>query len=128
MRCVINLPFEDNIKRLGELVPVYVISLLGAVSSFFPLFYEEDPIYARLAIIVIIIISIILTLVIEIVILKRKKDKILQIIIAVISGALWIFFINLRFFDFEKIIVITVQFIITIYTIIIATFSQYLTN
>ncbi|MFW9879319.1 MAG: hypothetical protein ACFFG0_40085 [Candidatus Thorarchaeota archaeon] len=120
------MSFQQNINRLGKLVPVYVISFLGAVTSFFQLFYEEDPMYARWAIIVIVGISVILTLVIETVVLKRKK--IIQIIIAVISGALWIFFINLRFFDFENILELTIQFVTTIYTFLIALFSQYLTE
>ncbi|MFX1575323.1 MAG: hypothetical protein ACFFB0_21515 [Promethearchaeota archaeon] len=120
------MSFEENVKRLGKLVPVYVISFLGAVSSFFQLFYDEDPIYARWAILVIVIISIVLTLIIEIAILHRKK--VIQIILAAISGGLWIFFINLRFFDFENILELTIQFVTTIYTFLIALFSQYLTE
>jgi ABC-type tungstate transport system substrate-binding protein len=63
---------------------------------------------------------------IEIFVLKSKK--ILEITIAAISGVLWIFFINLRFFDLPNIWVITIQFVTTIYTIIIGLLSQYLAS
>lgn len=112
---------DDVIKRLGKLVPVYTITLLGFVSSFFLPLYNEGPSYAQIAIYITIGASVILTIVIERFV--RDVNSILQILLAALSGALWLFLINLRFFDYSDITMLFVQFGIALYTGIIGLIS-----
>ncbi len=113
---------DDAIKRLGKLVPVYIISLLGFVSSFFQPLYNEGPVYAQIAIYITIIASVVLTIVIEHWI--RDVNNILQLILAALSGALWLFLINLRYFDYQNITMLFIQFGISLYTGILGLVSS----
>jgi len=115
---------DDLINRLGKLVPVYVISLLGLVSAFFQAFYDIDPLQAQIAIYITIVIGVIATILVE---TKRKDvDNKKQLVLASISTALWIFFINIRFFDLAEIGQLWIQFGIALYTFGIGILSKYI--
>ncbi len=112
---------DDVIKRLGKLVPVYTITILGFVSSIFLPLYNEGPIYAQIAIYITIGASLLLTIIIER--LVREVESILQLFLVALSGALWIFLINLRFFDYPNIVILFIQFGIALYTGILGLLS-----
>ena len=115
---------DDLIQRLAKLVPVYVITLLGVVSAFFQAFYDIDPLQAQIAIYITIAIAIVATIVIE----NKKKDVDIkrQLALAAISGGLWIFFINIRYFDLPEIAQLWIQFAIALYTFGVGVLSRYI--
>lgn len=113
-----NIDNNDNlVKRLGKLVPVYIVALLSAVAAFLDVFYNIDPVQAQIALIVLIGVGIGLTWYIEST--QMTVTNKVQLIIAMFNGALWLFLVNIRFFNFNQLVSLWIQFLIALWTFVI---------
>ena len=100
-------PTDDLVDKLKKLVPVEVITLSSTVAAFFALF--ESLTFAQIMIFIVMGVGAIMSWFIENrrwnAYVKRKagryKKQIGPIILTMINGVVWIFLVNLRFFQEE---------------------------
>jgi hypothetical protein len=91
-----NIDIDDKyFNRLEKMIPAYVIALLAAVTRYFEMF--EDNRFAQFSVIIIIVISGIITLRFEYTDENKRKRN--QALITVFNAMLWVFMVNIYYFD-----------------------------
>jgi len=113
---------DDLVKRLGKLVPVYVISLFGAAGGFLDFIYPTEPLLAIIGLIIIIAVGVGLTYYFEH--YRRETKSKWQLTIAIVNGILWLLMINLRFLSFEMIYEWFFRFVVTLWTFVIGAVTK----
>ncbi|MFX0038350.1 MAG: hypothetical protein ACFFCY_03270 [Promethearchaeota archaeon] len=113
---------EKLLKRLKELVPVYIVALFSSVITILDLIATINLLVGQIFVIVLIITAVVVTYYYE----KNKMnvDDKWQIIIAMISGGLWLFAINTRFFPLGDIIELSIRLVVAVWTWIIMLFFK----
>jgi hypothetical protein len=111
------------IERLKETVPVYVIALFSAVAILVDGIAPVNLLSAQIAILILIAISIVITYWYE----KTQANTTdwLQILVAIVNGALWLFVINMRFFSLGAIVEFWFRFGAAIWTFLWTTLFKF---
>lgn len=113
---------DDWIKRLGKLVPVYVVALTTATVPILQYMYEEEPDQARLMVVVLLIIGAIVAFGVEY--MYKNVKNIAQLGVAVLNSILWVVVINIRFLDLTTVETLWLQFITAVWTFLVGLLAK----
>jgi hypothetical protein len=111
------------IERLKETVPVYVIALFSAVAVLIDGIAAINLLSAQIAILILIALAIYITWWYEKT--QAKTTDWLQILVAIVNGALWLFVINMRFFNLGVIVEFWFRFGAAIWTFLWTTLFKF---
>ncbi|MFX0136022.1 MAG: hypothetical protein ACFFDN_20440 [Candidatus Hodarchaeota archaeon] len=113
---------EPILKRLKELVPVYIVALFSSVITILDLIAAINLLVAQIFVGILIIIAVIVTYYYEKI--RMNVDDKWQIIITMISGGLWLLAINSRFFPLGDIFELSIRFVAAVWTWVIMLFFK----
>lgn len=113
----------DIFERLKETVPVYVIALFSAVVVLIDGIAIFHLLSAQIAVLVLIAISIGITWWYEKT--QANTTDLLQILVAIVNGVLWLFVVNMRFFSLGVIVEFWFRFGAALWTFLWTTIFKF---